>query len=759
MIGFARPHMRSLRSFVLIALAAVLASPGVALAQIDAPTLIEEVDPSPEAPAQAQEEAPPAEWERPPPRRSATPAARVQPASSTDPSLQDAERPRSGAEPLLERAAPPAPPSKAAVEPAVARQPASAEPASAPARPGPRPIIVPTATDLDLLAAYGDWRKASAAGEAQKAKDAQQRLLTLKQELGITDLEPFSVGFIRASEARRTARDALLAIELAQAAVELAPGLPYAHVQLAHAYLSADSTALGRYFGAMKSALSVIASDPYYARPAAADLGAAVVLALLVAASAVVLVLVGRRFRYFLHDFHHLFPRSTAHWQSAVFAVLLLSLPVVFRLGVAPTLLVLFAAVVFYLTTAERLVGALCIGLLGVVPLLAGSLVDRSAFVGTVAEDVYHLERGGLAAAAAAARVEARASLERASFEELYAVGRYRLRRGEVPAAIDRLKKAAVKRSNDPRLLTNLANAMLASGDQEGAADLYVNASQADATLAAAYYNLSRLHYRRVSALPDDLVPQEIDRAGKALDAAKQLDRTLAAREVRPARLTDEQWEQEKHKLARLLVSPPLRGEEVAALALAPDRAGKVRAQVAGRLLGNVSPGVGMVYPLLGALGLVAFGLLRQRATASAPCDKCGRPVCRRCDPELSVGSSLCNQCVNAFARKNAVGPAVRARKQVEIERYHHRTNRISYALGMVVSGAGHLFSGLTIRGALYTFGFVFLVCLAVMKDGVIRVPHGQLPDYLVLIPVGVAFLTLYGLSLRGLYKRQAEES
>ena len=45
-----------------------------------------------------------------------------------------------------------------------------------------------------------------------------------------------------------------------------------------------------------------------------------------------------------------------------------------------------------------------------------------------------------------------------------------------------------------------------------------------------------------------------------------------------------------------------------------------------------------------------------------------------------------------------------------------------------------------------------------VFRDGVMRSPYGEIPLALRLVPLGLIFLTVYLLSLRGLYKRQSLE-
>src|SRR5262249_60981049 len=94
-----------------------------------------------------------------------------------------------------------------------------------------------------------------------------------------------------------------------------------------------------------------------------------------------------------------------------------------------------------------------------------------------VVEDVLQRGRGGPEAAPSAAVIRRRVGDKGAQFEELLALGRYELRRGQLEAAIAHLELAAAKRSNEPRLLTNLGNALLAKADAEGAAQTYTTAS------------------------------------------------------------------------------------------------------------------------------------------------------------------------------------------------------------------------------------------------------------------------------------------
>ncbi len=686
--------------------------PGTARAQIDAPSPIQEVDPD-ARPSGAGEDS----EEEHPPARKAAPAHREEDAAPV--------------------------PAKAPSKKAAAKEPEPPREARAP----PKPPLVSRLTDAALEEAFGKWRKATAARDTRAAEAAQKELATLKAELGAADLEAYALAFARASEERERAKDPAGAVGNARAAVELAPDFPFAHLRLAGAYFFADITEPGRIFGALGAAARAFARDPRYLRPAAMDLAASAFFGLLATAIAVVAVLFLRRARYFLHDFHHVFPRGAAPWQTTAVAALLLGLPLVFRLGAVPSLFALVIAVSLYLTLAERLVASALLVLLALVPLVTAEVVNRTDFAGTPAEDVYIAERGGRYATDAAKRILRRVQAGNPTYGELYALGRLEYRRGALDEAIAHFKAAGSLRNSQAPLLTNLGNALLVKGDFDGAAEMYRGAMAADAAFAPPAYNLAQLHGRRAIGLSQDGAAKEKLLHDEALRTATLLDPALSARAEPP----------EDRPLANLmLISPPLPPEELATLASLSERGVRIRAQLSSSLLGELDPPLAYLYAFGLGLAAVLLGFAARALSISKECQKCGRPVCRRCDPELSRASELCNQCVHVFARKGAVAATMRVRKQIEISRHQDRSDKLSYVLGLVCSGAGHLFSGFPLRGTVYAFFFLCTIFAVLFRQGVLRSPYAELPSAVKLVPAALILAGVYFFSLRGLYKRQS---
>ncbi|MFL5345214.1 MAG: hypothetical protein ACJ8AT_10495 [Hyalangium sp.] len=720
-----------------------------ARAQIDAPTSLQEVDPDTAPSDDSANDDSVYEDDEPGSKRGKKkhPKGKAAQEDEAEPGVKGpaAKNPAAPEPPV----AVPAPPSTVTPGAAPAATPAPPAPSKpeASGQKAPPPLLAPRVSDADLLAVWDRWKEARKKSDLDGESQGRKDLLKLRDEVSATDFDAFSVSLLREAREKLEAKNPAGAVQLAEAAAALSPDLPYARFALADAYARKEPGSVGRYVGEFQAGLSALARDPRFWRPALGNLGAMALLALLATAAAVVAVLFGRRVRYALHDFHHVFPRGMGRWQSIAVAVAIFLMPILLGLGVVPVLLVLFGAIALYLSVTERAVVAVLLALAGLIPLVAGQIAQSTVFAGTVAEDVYILERGGFTGDEAAARVLARQAAKEASFEELFALGRYQTRRGQLDEAIAAYKAAAALRQRNALLLTNYGNALMASGDIDGATRLYQDAQQADSTLAAAPYNLAQVYRRQARGLPDAQVGAALQRASEVMNVAQRLDSSLVGRDVPP---------DERLLVNLLLLSPELPWSEMMALADGTAAGMRVENQLDRVLMGTTGMAA-RIYPAIFALLFFLWGYARDRVRGTKSCEKCARPVCRRCDPDLGIGAFMCSQCTNVFARKGVVPEAMRARKQAEVQRHQTWMGRLALALGALVSGAGHVFSGLPIRGAIYSFLFLLALSAVFLRDGVLRAPYGEAPVYLKLLPVVLLILPLYLLTLRGLRKRQAE--
>lgn len=621
------------------------------------------------------------------------------------------------------------------------------EPPPPPPKKEPPPMLVKTISDADLNAVWIKWRDANASKNAAAEQAARKELLATRSLIGASNLELWAVGLLRAAQAWEASGDSGAAVEIAVSASELAPDLPATWFLLSRLYFSADPSGIPRYVGALQKGLAAELSDSRYLRPLMADFASIFLIAFIATVIVVMLVLLLRRGYYFLYDFHFFFPRAAARWQTSALALLLLSLPIVFRMGVAPTLLAFFAAITMYLTVRERVLAVVLIGSLGFVPVIGGLVVEHTAFADTAAEDLYRIERGGPGVEPLVQRYEKLAAEDKVGFAERYVLGHFYLNRGHLEQAVAHLKSALALRPDDVPGRIALSKAFFLQGDLENSRSI-LEALKASSPTSVGLLNLSRVYQRRVQVY-GDANAGEIDKANSNLMEARQLDPTL------PTIASEDPFPKEIIGNDRLKTLP-LAQSDLVALSKGEVPARRVRSQLSQMLVGDVPSAVALFYPLLVALALLGFGFLGKALEAAKVCNRCGRAVSRRGDPDVSAGSPMCTQCVNVFAKKNVVAPSVKVRKQLEVARYESQMERASTILGVLWSGMGHVFSGAPVRGAVYGYLFVLAITGAVLRAGVVRPPFETLPIGVRLVPLALIFFIVYPLSLLRLRRRQS---
>ena len=248
-----------------------------------------------------------------------------------------------------------------------------------------RPLEVPKVGDAEIAAAVVQWRAAWLKQDRVAQEKAEHDLLRLREDLGIADLEAVSLMFLRAG-AGPLVHEVDRTVALDSTAAELSPSIPYAHFALARSYLVQDPSGILPAASELRDGALQIWRNFRYRHLLVADVGGALFFAWIATGAALMLTLAFRRIRYLLHDLHHrFFPKSVARWQSAVLICALLLLASVFRLGLLPQLLVLLVALSAYLTWRERLLAAVFLGSLAVLPLTLNLWVRRSVFEGTPA--------------------------------------------------------------------------------------------------------------------------------------------------------------------------------------------------------------------------------------------------------------------------------------------------------------------------------------------------------------------------------------
>jgi tetratricopeptide (TPR) repeat protein len=582
-------------------------------------------------------------------------------------------------------------------------------------------------------------RRAVREQDAAASRAAAQSLKDAMRELGIQSLPWHAVAEVREAERSLRARAVDDAVEHATVAVALAQDLPEAHFALARARIASEPTRPLAALSAAGAGLAAAARDPHVARAMLGDVAGAAIAALFGAAAATIALLFLSRMRLFLHDFRHLpVVRSGTQGQATALALALLALPLVFRIGPFALLFVGALAVWAYLSLWERVAATASLLALVAIPFLAGQAVRVTAWQGTLADDVHEIE-AGWPTPAFVAEMKERSEREPLPATALLAVGRWHKRQGQFELARRWYDAALVADPRSAEAQVDLGNLLFLEGDLEGAKTAYlaaVDRAHDLSTLAAAQYDLSKL-YLRLAA---------VGQSSEARRKAQQADAGYLARHGSDEDFRANAW------LLDALPSPE-RLAALAALDAAPRAVGDAALR---RVAGPLSRWGWPALPLALTASLWLLALLAPRLSPTAPCDRCGRPACRRCDP---AATSSCGQCVNVFLRQNAVDPRDRTRKEAQVRR-HVRVRRMTErALAVVGGGAGHVAGGRPVLGFLVLFALLFLGCVAWFWHGVIPPPqHSPYAAALRLLVSVPLFALLYGIAVRDAFRRTRPE-
>jgi tetratricopeptide (TPR) repeat protein len=578
-------------------------------------------------------------------------------------------------------------------------------------------------------------RKALREQDVAGAEEAERKIVVLQQELGIESLRPYAIAEIRDAQRALAARLDADAVAHAALAVKLAPGLPEAHLALARARFAREPSRPAAVLASLGRAVLAAAQDPYTLRATVADLAVALLGAVLAASAVAVLVLLLRRLPLFLHDFHDLpLIRAGTPVQAGLLALALLLLPLALGLGPFATVAVAASAAWLYLRLSERLVVTFAFLALLAAPLAAEHGARLAAFSGTIAQEIWEVERGP--GEEAAASLTARGEKEPLPAAALAALGGHAKRRGDLEAARGLYDRALEAGGRGPEALVNLGNVHMLRGDPDAAKAAWLDAAdRAGANLdalAAAQLNLSKLYVRQVS----------LEQAQEARRRASQASPSLVARHASEEDLRANRW----------LVDAPVPMSAYAALAAqdpAPAALGAaVRARLAGALPLHLWPWAPL--GLLGLLWLSALGERRLRPSRS--CEKCGRPACARCDGATGL---LCGQCVNVFVKKGVVEGRDRLKKDQQVRR-HARLGRLAARAGAIAGGGtGYLLYDAPWRGFVLLALLFFAVFLALVPGGVLPPPQpSPAASALRLVAAIVLGVAVYAIAVRDVFRR-----
>jgi tetratricopeptide (TPR) repeat protein len=604
---------------------------------------------------------------------------------------------------------------------------------------------MPGEKSSDIASHWNQRREYLRERDARRADDEEQRVRQLKDDLALENL--FSIGgaLVRESHDALAAGSPGQAIARCKLAVELAPALAEAHLCLVRAILADKPTAVQPAFAEVVAAVEAASRDPRLSRAATANALVVAFLGLLAAGVAFVVMLFFRHARLYAHDVHHVLPVGARRWQSGMLAAVLLFLPLLLHLGPLALAFTALLAVALYMSGVELVVSLLLLGVLASVP-DAAEAIGRVAAFGGPAVDVWLVEHGE-GAAPEIARLQKALDSGQGDFAIGFALAHKAKRDGDLTYAAKLYQKAIDSGSNSSGLAAahnDLGNVLLLQGDAAGAQEHYQKAIELRESLAAPHFNLSRALHGGVEVLEKVQAEQtranDLDHNAIHEFTGDQLQPNMKANKfVLDLGLDDD------------LLKPLLDAEERAAAPVGDE----MRTQLSFGLRDDAA------WAVPAGVGLLALALFsaRRKLKPSGRCERCGRAVCKRCDPDARPSEQLCAQCVNVFIRRTGVETAERLRKERAVLAYHRQRRLLTRVLN-VLSGAGHVLLGYPLRGLVYLMLTCSIAASILLWHGL---AHGPVAVRSGISPfrIGVTaatFIAVYAVCLRDLLRRQRAE-
>jgi tetratricopeptide (TPR) repeat protein len=536
---------------------------------------------------------------------------------------------------------------------------------------------------------------------------AKVRVMALA--LGIDNLDSAARALIAPSDPGSALADAMLA-------VRLAPDLPMAHMALARVMWTEGDRldALGQAYSGVEAIFR-----NYEAMTWLVGSLLVMIAAVFIAAPLLFIVSVGVSvFGRASHDLGDLFVAQMPNVARAAVLGTLLLVPLALGEGIMGLVMALFTLGFIYGSSRYRMALGLAVAfcMMGMYP------VARTA--GTV---LVALDSDPVAAATLAVvqGEETRADidlLEGASETEFLArhVLAVRARRlGRLDEALERYTALLETNPRNPEVLTNLANLRFASGDSEGAVDLYER-SAGILDSAKLMFNLSQANARLF----------HIEEFESALRTAQAVDADLVAdlSKVGDADFVADLGFPLSILRSRLLAAA---GKQVtpklAVDYLMPGRLGQDWKYLAGG------------FSLLAIIGV----LISSRFDQASSCTRCGRRICGRCDGTV-WNSETCDGCHHLFHRQETTDPVLRMKRLYELQARDTRLGRLAFVVSFLVPGAGGLLARRPDLGFLGIVTCGFAVVFLAWNKGVV-------PDPLAVGSAGtIAFVTAGCIALLG---------
>ncbi len=277
--------------------------------------------------------------------------------------------------------------------------------------------------------------------------------------------------------------------------------------------------------------------------------------------------------------------------------------------------------------------------------------------------------------------------------EILLSLGIVNKKEGNYRTAQKYYEKLLTLNPRDYRARTNLGNIHLATHNWDAAVAQYEEAIAAQPALsAAAHFNLARAYQQKFM----------FKEADGELEAAKRINRSTVDRYLK---IYSENYN-------RMLIDEVLPVRNLWARGYHLFMQDTRQVGSAWDLLFMGIPFPYAVPVILLVFCCSALAARAERLRLATQCHMCGKPLCKRCQ-RVVTAEIICSQCMNFVKKQDTLGFKLKEEKVSEIKKHLKKEKLIGSVLSWLVPGAAHIWKGRPVKGSVYLFLFLVLLCKA----------------------------------------------
>lgn len=315
-------------------------------------------------------------------------------------------------------------------------------------------------------------------------------------------------------------------------------------------------------------------------------------------------------------------------------------------------------------------------------------------------------------------------------------------KRGEFDKAIVHYQRLTVIDPDYSKAYNNIGNIYFLQKNYDKAIASYQNAIQKDSSLISAYFNLSQAYREKfMFAEGDKIFQQARNKNPDMINYYSHITRDNPQQLVIDERVTSRDILSQAFK--------PYENHESTTTKMWNLFEKKVRLEDTTK------------YAIIIVIIILLLSFLKKNISVAAYCNECGKVICPECHRSL-LYKGLCSQCLRTFVQIDGIIKKEQGEDQSlsqselsELNRFQKIDSLITRVLSIIFPGAGHIYGGLTFRGFLYVFTFIFTIFFLIFGNNLIYTSYFLYPERHIMQKVFAItiLIIIYTLSLLKIYR------